>query len=50
MEREPKQPIQLSEYEQPQMQTYSEDALKERFADILSDAAFFSDTHSSPGM
>lgn len=39
-----------SAYEQPEMRTYSEEELAERFADVFSNAAFFSDTHGSPGM
>jgi hypothetical protein len=40
----------LPAYEHPEMRTYSEEELKERFADVFSNAAFFADTHSSPGM
>jgi hypothetical protein len=41
--------VQLPPYEQPEMKTYSEADLKERFSDVLSSAAFFRDTHGSPG-
>jgi len=40
----------LPSYQQPEMRTYSEQDLKERFADVFSDAVFFNDSHSSPGM
>ncbi len=50
MERESTQSVMLPSYEQPEMRTFSEEELKERFADVFSDVAFFSDSHSSPGM
>lgn len=50
MERESMESVLLPSYETPRMETYSEEALKERYADILSDVSFFSDTHSDPGM
>jgi hypothetical protein len=50
MERESTQSMTLPAYRQPEMRTYSEEELKERFADVFSDAVFFNDSHSSPGM
>ncbi len=47
---EPAQADLLPRYEEPEVRTWTEEDLKERFADILSSKAVFSDTHSSPGM
>jgi hypothetical protein len=43
---DPKRPT----YEKPAMSTYSEEELRDRFADIFARAAVFSDQHGSPGM
>lgn len=37
-------------YEKPAISTYSEEELRERFADIFARAAVFNDSHGSPGM
>jgi hypothetical protein len=49
MEQVSTQSVQLPPYEEPEMKTYSEADLKERFSDILSSTAFFHDSHGSPG-